>query len=200
MPTHQRRALTVGAVLLAIAAAVALSQLHIVAEPLWLRRMNEFEHFVLHAAFWLVGVTMGSAALTAFLWSAFRLSAALRKRVVDPPAGLDARGARLTPRGLVLFALFLVATTGTLLAAQHGALPEPTWLARVTPFQHFLLHLGYILGGVIVAVAALTAWGRSLLDLLRRERLWDRNGQMLARRRRDPPGTAHRAAGPYDRR
>ena len=183
-------------ILLAAAAAVTAAQLHIVAEPPWLRRMNELEHFVLHTAFWLAGVTLGSIALAALAWSALRLSAPLRKQIVEPSSGRDRRRSRLRPRNLVLSGLFLLGATATLLAAQHGALPQPAWLAGVSPFQHFLVHLGYILSGVLVALAGLSAWGRSLLDLLVREWSWNaRNAEALRRRDgRHRPGSAHGGA------
>ena len=165
MTVHDRKLVAAGVVSLAAVAAVALGQLHIVAEPPWLRRMNEFEHLVLHATFVLAGMIAGSIALAVLLWSAARWSPALRRTIAaDPKVDSGVR-----PHHLALIALCLLIVTVTLLAAQHGGLPEPAWLARVTPFQHFLVHVTYILSGALIALSALLAWGRSLLGLLGRE-------------------------------
>jgi hypothetical protein len=190
--TRGRKDLGVGAALFGAAAAVTLGQLHIVAEPGWLQRMNEFEHLVLHATFVLAGMALGSVALAVLVWSAVKLSPPLRRLIAQASHRPDRP--RLRSLDLALAALVLLAATVTLLAAQHGGLPEPTWLARITPFQHFLIHIGYILSGVLIAAAGLLASGRSLLALLRPNEPSPRNGEGRAQRgRRTTPGALTRS-------
>ena len=148
-----------------------VAQLHIVAEPLWLEEMNELEHLVLHVAFVMAGFIAGASGFAGFFWSVLKLLRPRRRRRIIPEHEPDPSGRRLKQGHLIAVSSTALVAITAMLLAQHGWIAEPAWLANITPFQHFVAHVGYVVGGAVAGVCGLGAFLRSLLELLERDRV-----------------------------
>jgi hypothetical protein len=160
---RRRPLIWLGSGVLAAAAVVTLAGLRMTQEPPWLEKMNEFEHFVLHLALVMGGLIVGSTGLAAVL------SSMLRKR--NPHDRLDVlaralneQRTRLKQSHLIAVALADLAIVTVILAKRH--LMEPLWLTNITPFQHFLFHVGLVAGGFILGVAGLGVVIRFLFNFV----------------------------------
>jgi hypothetical protein len=155
-----------GVGVLAAATVITLAQIHITQEPPWLERMNQFEHFVFHLALVMAGLITGASGLAALLCAALRRREPRIRHEVLPRALKEERGARLRQGHLIAVAVTVLAVVTVILAKRHVI--EPLWLTNVTPFQHFLVHLGLVAGGAILGVSGLGAFVWSLMRAPRR--------------------------------
>jgi hypothetical protein len=154
----------IGTVVLAAATVITLAQIHIAQEPRWLEKMNNFEHFVFHLAVAMAGFIIGASAVAGLLCSALRMREPRHRHEVMAGSLNEERGARLRRGHLSAVAVVALAVVTVILAKRH--MIEPLWLTNVTPFQHFLVHLGLATGGLIVGAFGLAVFAWALLKLL----------------------------------
>ena len=153
-----------GSGVLAVATVITLAELRITQEPPWLEQMNEFEHFLLHFALVMGGLIVGSAGLAAVLSSMLWKREPRDRLDVLAPALNRQRTGRLKQSHLIAVALAVLAIVTVILAKRH--LIEPLWLTNITPAQHFLFHVGFVAGGLILGVASLGVVIRFLFNFV----------------------------------
>jgi hypothetical protein len=163
MPVRGKRFLLMTAGGLTAVSALLLSELRISQEPTWLMRMNEFEHLVFHVSVALAGFMVGALGLGALLSLALRMWKPSRRSMVRPRTRKKGRGG-LRPGHLAAVAVSVLAILMLFFAKRH--LIEPLWLTDVTPFEHFLMHVGLAFGGVILGACGAAALVWSLLKFL----------------------------------
>jgi uncharacterized membrane protein YidH (DUF202 family) len=156
--------ISTGIGVLAGATVITLAQIHIAQEPRWLEKMNNFEHFVFHLALVMVGLIVGASGLAAFLYCALRMREPRNRHEVMAGTLNEEREARLMSGHLLTIAVVALAVVTVILAKRH--MIEPLWLTNVTPFQHFLIHVCLVAGGVILGASGLAAFVWALFKLL----------------------------------
>jgi hypothetical protein len=149
---------------LAAAAVITLIQIDIPHEPPWLEQMNNFEHFVFHLTLVMAGLIVGASGLAVLLCFALQMRKRRHRHEGVARALNEVRSMRLRQGYLILAALVALAVVTVFLAKRH--IIEPLSLTDVTPFQHFLIHLGLVSGGIILGVSGLGVFAWSLVKVL----------------------------------
>jgi hypothetical protein len=153
-----------GSGVVAAAAVITLAQKRMAQEPSWLERMNEFEHFVFHFALVMGGLIVGATGLAVVLYSTLRRRDH-RNRRGDMSQALNKEGmGRLKKSYLIAIAVADLSTVTVILVKRHFL--EPLWLTNLTPFEHFVFHVGLIAGGLVLGAASSGILIWSLFDLL----------------------------------
>jgi heme/copper-type cytochrome/quinol oxidase subunit 2 len=148
--------------LLAATTVITFVQIDLRHEPRWLEQMNNFEHFVFHLTLVMAGLIVGGLGL--LLCFALPMRKSRHRRDALARALNEEHPARLRQDYLISIALVALAVVTVILAKRH--IIEPLWLTDVTPFQHFLVHLGLVSGGLILGASALGVFAWSLMKLL----------------------------------
>jgi hypothetical protein len=160
----KRPLIWMGSGVLAAAGVITLAGVRMTQEPPWLEKMNEFEHFVLHFALVMGGLIVGSTGLAAVLSSMLWKRNPRDRLHVLARALNKQRTGRLKQSHLIAVALADLAIVTVILAKRH--LIEPLWLTSITPFQHFLFHVGLVASGLILGVAGLGVVIRFLFNFV----------------------------------